>query len=59
MEYCLKNDISIDALYLATTLSYGMARRLNKENLNVLFLIMLILLYTVYIITVGKFTVLE
>lgn len=30
MEYCLKNDISIDALYLATTLSYGMSRRLKE-----------------------------
>lgn len=30
MEYCLKNDISIDDLYIASTLSYGMSRRLKE-----------------------------
>lgn len=34
MEYCLKSDISIDALYLATTLSYGMARRFKQGELK-------------------------
>ena len=30
MEYCLKNDISIDDLYIASTLNYRMSRRFKE-----------------------------
>ncbi len=30
MRYCLKSNISIDDLYIASTLSYGMIRRLKE-----------------------------
>lgn len=30
MRYCLKSNISIDDLYIASTLSYGMSRKLKE-----------------------------